>query len=64
MSCLESQKHTQKMSTVVQWFISDVDLALEYLQCVEVGCVADVSEEYAGSIFCIRVGRSCYVGWW
>jgi hypothetical protein len=29
--------------------ISDVDLALEYLLCVEVGCVVDVSEEYAAS---------------
>jgi hypothetical protein len=41
-----------------------VYFALEYLQCVEVGCVVDVSEEYAGSVFCIEVECSCYMQWW
>jgi len=36
-------------------FPSYVDPILEFWYILEVGCVADVSEEYSGSIYCVEV---------
>lgn len=39
----------------VTYFPSYVDLVLEFWYILEVGCVADFSEEYSGSIYCAEV---------
>jgi hypothetical protein len=39
----------------VTYFLGYVDPVLEFWQILEVGCVADVSEEYSGSIYWVAV---------
>lgn len=54
---LSTKQHSIiSLKTVLLLKVND-SLALKYSHCVEVGCVAYVSQEYTDSIFRVKVSR-------